>query len=326
MAVVVGSARSDERGKLSGGKAGSQTEREISKQNFYVHSKGWYVLRAKDPKVAEKIAKNMEYACDSLAVGYDQGQNTTLWKEAEKVGFDISKVKTPCETDCARLVRVCIKYSGIDVADFYTGNMKAVIMSTGKFELFTEDKYCKQEDFLKRGDILVTRTKGHTVVVLSNGSKVVSSSSAASTTTSGGNSNVKKGQEWLNDNYGTIIKKTTGKLLVVDGKYGSHSKWAALLVWKDLMNRKHGSSLTLSNKNFGDTCKKYASNAVVKKGTEGTFTYICQLILAANGCYTGKMDGKCGSGTVNAIKEFQKKKGLAQDGSCGKNTWDKLFN
>lgn len=171
MAVLVGSARIDERGKSSGGKAGSQTAKEISTQNWYLHSKGWVLIRPKDSKTAEKIAKNMEYACDSDYVGYDQSQNTTLASVAKQYGYDISKVKTPCETDCARLVRVCCLYAGIEVGDFYTGNMKSYLEKTGKFKILTGNKYCKSSDYLKRGDILVTKTKGHTVVVLSNGAK-----------------------------------------------------------------------------------------------------------------------------------------------------------
>ena len=174
MAVLVGSARIDENGKSSGGKAGSQTAKEISTQNWYLHSKGWVLIRPKDSNAAEKIAKNMEYACDSDYVGYDQSQNTTLASEAKQYGYDISKVKTPCETDCARLVRVCCLYAGIEVGDFYTGNMKSYLEKTGKFEILTSDKYCKSSDYLKRGDILVTKTKGHTVVVLSNGAKASS--------------------------------------------------------------------------------------------------------------------------------------------------------
>ena len=189
MAVLVGSARIDENGKSSGGKAGSQTAKEISTQNWYLHSKGWVLIRPKDSNAAEKIAKNMEYACDSDYVGYDQSQNTTLASEAKQYGYDISKVKTPCETDCARLVRVCCLYAGIEVGDFYTGNMKSYLEKTGKFEILTSDKYCKSSDYLKRGDILVTKTKGHTVVVLSNGAKAssdkvaVSNNATSSTTT-----------------------------------------------------------------------------------------------------------------------------------------------
>ena len=46
--VYIGSARIDERGKASGGQAGDQTGKEVSTQNWYLHSKGWVVLRPKD--------------------------------------------------------------------------------------------------------------------------------------------------------------------------------------------------------------------------------------------------------------------------------------
>jgi hypothetical protein len=172
MAVIVGSARVDERGKYKGGQAGSQISKEISKQNWYLHRKGWVVIRAKDPKKAEKIAKNMEYACDSPYVGYDQSQNQTLYNVVKSLDFDISKLKVKCETDCARLVRVCVKYAGINAEDFYTGTLVSTLKKTNEFEIFTDAKHCKSSDYLKRGDILVTKTKGHTVVVLSDGAKV----------------------------------------------------------------------------------------------------------------------------------------------------------
>ena len=40
MAVKVGSARIDENGRAHGGKAGNQTGKELSVQNWYYHSKG----------------------------------------------------------------------------------------------------------------------------------------------------------------------------------------------------------------------------------------------------------------------------------------------
>lgn len=47
-------------------------------------------------------------------------------------------------------------------------NVTTRIMPTGED---TDDAHCKSSARLLRGDILVTRTKGHTVVVLSNGAK-----------------------------------------------------------------------------------------------------------------------------------------------------------
>ena len=214
MAVIIGSARVDERGKYIGGKAGSQIEKEISKQNWYLHSKGWVVIRPKDSKKAEKIAKNMEYACGSKYVGYDQGQNTTLYNAVKPLDFDISKLRTMCETDCARLVRVCVKYAGINAGDFYTGTEVETLRKTGEFEILTSDKYCKSSSYLKRGDILVTKTKGHTVVVLSNGSKVSDKVSDSTSTTSAATpSSLNKTVKWEGVVYNTTalnVRKGAG--------------------------------------------------------------------------------------------------------------------
>lgn len=49
-----------------------------------------------------------------------------------------------------------------------------------------------------------------------------------------------------------------------------------------------------------------------------------QSALKAAGVYNGKVDGKIGSGTKAAIKEFQKSHGLKADGVVGKKTWDEL--
>ena len=173
MAVKVGSARIDENGKAHGGQAGDQTGKEVSTQNWYLHSKGWRVFRAKNPSVAEKIAQCMERACKNSKIGYDQYQRNTLYKEASKVGFDVSKVTTPCETDCSALVRVCVAYAGITglPEGFRTGNMPSNLAKTGAFTELTGSKYQSQSTYLGRGDILVTKTNGHTVVVLTNGSK-----------------------------------------------------------------------------------------------------------------------------------------------------------
>lgn len=68
MSLVVGSARIDENGHISGGKPGDQTGNEVSTQAYYVHSKGWYCLRPKSIAVANGIAN---YA-------YTAAQNTKL--------------------------------------------------------------------------------------------------------------------------------------------------------------------------------------------------------------------------------------------------------
>jgi len=174
----VGSARIDENGKAHGGQAGSQTAKEVSTQSWYLSSKGWRVLRHRDVEAARRAARQMQIACDSEYVGYDQHERDTLLKAAEPYGWDIGQVKTPCETDCSALIRVCEAYAfGRDIvaeqtsARFYTGNMVKVLLATGLFYELTGSKYTESYHYLGVGDILVTATKGHTVMVLENADK-----------------------------------------------------------------------------------------------------------------------------------------------------------
>lgn len=170
MAVIIGSARGDERGGIRGGQAGDQTGREVCRENWYIPGQGyWRVFRAKDPAVAEKIAQDMDYACDNDYIGYDQSQNQTLYHIAKLLGWDCSKVTSYCETDCSQLLRVCILYAGIPIGMFSTADEPQYFLNTGAFDELTGAAYQRSSALLKRGDILVTPRKGHTVVVLTNG-------------------------------------------------------------------------------------------------------------------------------------------------------------
>lgn len=84
MSLVVGSARIDENGHISGGKPGDQTGNEVSTQAYYVHSKGWYCLRPKSTTVANAIAEAMLQGCRNNNIGYCQGAQEQCNRTAEK--------------------------------------------------------------------------------------------------------------------------------------------------------------------------------------------------------------------------------------------------
>jgi hypothetical protein len=163
--VIIGSARIDERGKLSGGASGDGKQKsipdyvgEVSMQNFYLHKKGWYILRFKDAAFAEECARAMERACNNPNIGYDQGQRGGILKYGTR-----TNVKTEC--DCSVLVRQCVKEAaGVDPGNFTTSTEVAVLRNTGLF--LPTIKY-RNGVSLYNGDILVTCVKGHTVVVVS---------------------------------------------------------------------------------------------------------------------------------------------------------------
>ena len=60
---------------------------------------------------------------------------------------------------------------------------------------------------------------------------------------------------------------------------------------------------------------------VVKQGMHGEGVVIVQQILRDYGYYKSEIDGKCGPGTIRAIKNFQRDYGLVPDGVCGRATY-----
>lgn len=67
---------------------------------------------------------------------------------------------------------------------------------------------------------------------------------------------------------------------------------------------------------------------VVRKGAKGNITKLIQKRLLSLGYDLGKYgaDGNFGDDTYKAVVEFQKSKGLSQDGIVGQKTWRKLLN
>lgn len=170
MAVLIGNASIDERGKASGGVSGDQTGKEVRTRSWY--DGNWHtLLRCKDSEKAEIMAQSCEKICANPNVGYDQYQRNTLRAEAKKVGFDLDKV-AKCECDCSSMITVCAECAGIDIP-YKNGNapttktLEDAFESTNEFTAYHDSFYLDSDKYLKRGDILIK--DGHTVMVLQNG-------------------------------------------------------------------------------------------------------------------------------------------------------------
>ena len=178
MAIKIGHASIDENRKIKGGSAGDQTGKELCTRSWY--TTGWeYILRPKTKELAEKSAKACEKGCSNNKIGYDQNQRNTLNTQAKKVGYDLSKITTKCETDCSAFMTVCAIAGGANI-DYgsnapTTSTMKTRFLLSGDYEVITTSKYLTSDKYLKRGDILV-KAGSHTVMALENGSGISSSS------------------------------------------------------------------------------------------------------------------------------------------------------
>lgn len=165
------------------GQAGDQNSREVCiNENYDIVSnlKPTVVLRPKKQTLAEKSAKACEAACSNDNIGYSQNSRNTLYSEAVKVNYDLSKITTKCNTDCTAFVAVCAIAGG---ATFKYGSngpttptIRQRFTESGDYTALTDDKHLKSSDYLKRGDVLVNE-KQHAVMVLSSGSEIRESSS-----------------------------------------------------------------------------------------------------------------------------------------------------
>ena len=165
--IKIGSARIDENGNISGGRAGDQTKREVATEPYYSHRLGWYMLRAKDIEVAKKIGQAMREGCSNDNIGYSQSDRYGVITNLKVYGR-IAKIAVKTNADCSSLVRACCIQAGISVGDFNTSSEVAVLEKTG---VFHKAVAVNPNTKLQEGDILVTRSKGHTVIVTESDNK-----------------------------------------------------------------------------------------------------------------------------------------------------------
>lgn len=226
--VTIGHARSSEGNTDPGDKNGN----EVKTCNwYYKDSKPWTaVIRPNNPSHANKIAKTMEKACANKNIGYSQDRRTTLYSKAEDVNWNLSKINTKCDADCSSLVAVCVNAAGISVSrNMTTATELKTLKNTGKFTVYTSSDYTESSSKLKRGDILLA--KGHTAVVLSNGTDISddgNNNSDKNRTKRGVKinmtrvpSSIKKGNSFTIDgtiSSGNKITKVTGSIINSSGK------------------------------------------------------------------------------------------------------------
>lgn len=102
-------------------------------------------------------------------------------------------------------------------------------------------------------------------------------------------------------------------------KPSSYDQWVADLQAE--LNRQYGAGLAVDGLKGPKTL---VACPTVRKGAKGNITRLIQKRLNSVG-FNLSTDGIFGSGTHNAVKVFQKNRGLGQDGIVGRNTWNWLL-
>ena len=92
----------------------------------------------------------------------------------------------------------------------------------------------------------------------------------------------------------------------------------------DSKSSKSKSSDSKSSKNSKKSSSKSSSDGTCSPGDTGSAVKKVQKRLKKLGYYSGSIDGDYGNGTKKAVKAFQKRNGLTQNGKVGKKTLEKL--
>lgn len=326
---MISNSGSDERGKYSGGAAGDQTGREWCIRTWY--NRPWKcVLRHPDPKVREMIAQMAEAAANNNNIGYDQGQRYTFWEHLKASNYNPAQITVKCESDCSAGVAAICKAVGyrLGIAALqaisiylYTGNMRAAFKAAG-FQVLTDSKYLTSDAYELRGDVLLNDSC-HTAINVTNGSR--SGGTATSVPTANTPAKASAGiavqniQKWAND--------YCAAGLVVDGEYGPKTKKGLCKALQRCLNTEFGAKLS-EDGSFGPKTKA----ACVSANRSKNLTYIAQAMLymlgynMSHSMANNKLDASYGPGMKQTVKQFQANKGISQDGDCGPNTFQKMFN
>lgn len=185
----------------------------MKEERLYEHKLGWRVLRAKNPHLAQRLADNMRLCCRNKKLKYNQARRNEI--NARGIYANV----TTCG-DCSSNVRECIRHEGYRVADFTTATEVNTLLGTGLFE---EVPYNKAT--LHNGDILVTKSKGHTGIITCGALIPCDTSNVAMPTLKKGS----KGSEVvkLQNN----INKVANANLLCDGDFGKKTQ-NAVMQWQ----------------------------------------------------------------------------------------------
>lgn len=314
MAIYIGHASIDERGRSQNGIEGDQTKKEVCIRTYYMPSKGWYLIRPKNIDHAVKIVKSMECACNNDNIGYDQYNRLGIIKYGTK-----TTVKTEC--DCSSLVRQCvIEATGIDPGNFTTADEKQKLLSTGLFENAIS---VTSSTVLYNGDILVTKTKGHTAIVVSGNPRLssvdIKSSMSIEDNKKNSNKIIKSGQTHAN-NFAQCG-------IIADGIYGNKTKKAAIKVLQRAINLDYKSGL-VEDGIWGAKSEAALGKHYVKRNETQYMVTALEILLMLKGydCNGVELPGKFGGGLEKALKQYQKDKGLSQTGIADANTFKSLIS
>ncbi len=279
----------------------------------------------------EKAIKQMESWAADNSHGYDQ-----IFRWGEKGDFDCSAAVIQAWENAV----VPVKTKGAT----YTGNMLNVFLKCG-FKDITSRVNLATGNGLIRGDVLLNTAK-HAAMYCGNGKEVEASLNEKGTIT-GGTPGDQTGREFRVQNYRNypwthILRFTDEMPASVNTSISTSGKIDTVQEVQIWLNNNFASGLTVDGL-YGTQTKKALVKALQKtlgvavdgiygnvtrskvqtltKGNTGTLVMILQGFLVCLGYKEAYVDGDFGNGTASAVRQLQRRYGLAVDGEAGKDTF-----
>lgn len=122
-----------------------------------------------------------------------------------------------------------------------------------------------------------------------------------------------------------ILSKSGDWYKVRYGKYTGYVMSKYVTVTGEIEEKTSSTQTSAGMKGIESIADIGGAPATSRFGDSGSDVKKLQQALKLLNYYTGEIDGKYGSGTEEAVKKFQKSKGLSQDGIAGKVTIKLLF-
>ena len=121
------------------------------------------------------------------------------------------------------------------------------------------------------------------------------------------------------------LNNFTGSKLAIDGKYGAKTKKAFISAIQIALNKDYKYNFSCKGV-WGDKTELALSKSILKKGSTGYLVTVVEIAMLLNNINPNGVEcpGIMGNELVSAVKQYQKNKGLVQDGIVGINTWKSL--
>lgn len=184
--VLIFNTQSNENGELSGGERGDQTGREARIDRFAAYYERqdypWsFIAHCTDERAREEAVRQARGYAANDNIGYDNDpqEKLTAAQQAERAGWELSAIDTPCSANCATAVLTIYKCAGkrlgiVALADIDPNRnvweIRQELEKTGLFTFDSDPAHLHSTEYASAGDLHVAQSR-HVLMQLVDGAR-----------------------------------------------------------------------------------------------------------------------------------------------------------